>query len=306
MPPPPPGQAAPWYRRAWIRYRSWPLWAQIVTGVFAFFMIVGALTPKEEDGTEVASRSATTTTEATTTTAPTTTTTTLPPGVPAVGDDTTVASITDGDTFRVANGESAIRLIGVDTPETGTCFAAEATAHLNTLIPPGTRVRLSYDVERLDRFQRTLAYVYRLTDGLFVNAAMVRDGFAMQLTIAPNVAKAEEIGAVVADARSARRGLWGSCPTTTLAPATTLPPTTSAPATTRPTSPPVTAPPATAAPAGCHSSYAGACVPIASDVDCGGGSGNGPAYVYDKNFQVVGPDVYGLDSDNDGIGCESR
>ncbi|MDQ4097281.1 MAG: hypothetical protein M3144_05360 [Actinomycetota bacterium] len=46
-------------------------------------------------------------------------------------------------------------------------------------------------------------------------------------------------------------------------------------------------------------------MPIASDVDCGGGSGNGPEYVYDKNFRVVGPDVYDLDRNNDGIACET-
>ncbi len=46
-------------------------------------------------------------------------------------------------------------------------------------------------------------------------------------------------------------------------------------------------------------------MPIASDVDCGGGSGNGPAYVYENDFEVVGPDVYGLDGNNDGIACES-
>ncbi|MFY1635123.1 G5 domain-containing protein [Solwaraspora sp. WMMB335] len=53
----------------------------------------------------------------------------------------------------------------------------------------------------------------------------------------------------------------------------------------------------------CHPSYTGACVPIASDVDCAGGSGNGPAYVQGP-VTVVGPDDYGLDHDNDGIGCE--
>ncbi len=45
------------------------------------------------------------------------------------------------------------------------------------------------------------------------------------------------------------------------------------------------------------------CVPVASDVDCAGGSGNGPAYV-DGPVTVVGSDIYGLDRDNDGIGCE--
>lgn len=53
----------------------------------------------------------------------------------------------------------------------------------------------------------------------------------------------------------------------------------------------------------CHRSYRGACVPIASDVDCAGGSGNGPAYVRGP-VQVVGPDVYGLDRDGDGVACE--
>jgi len=52
----------------------------------------------------------------------------------------------------------------------------------------------------------------------------------------------------------------------------------------------------------CDPNYSG-CVPIASDVDCAGGSGNGPAYVAGP-VQVIGSDIYGLDRDNDGIGCE--
>jgi resuscitation-promoting factor RpfB len=54
----------------------------------------------------------------------------------------------------------------------------------------------------------------------------------------------------------------------------------------------------------CDPNYTGACVPIASDVDCAGGSGNGPAYVQGP-FRVVGTDIYGLDADGDGIGCDS-
>lgn len=68
------------------------------------------------------------------------------------------------------------------------------------------------------------------------------------------------------------------------------------------------APPAPVAPAvpgtnpGCDPNYSG-CVPIASDVDCAGGSGNGPAYVRGP-VQVIGRDIYGLDADHDGVGCE--
>jgi len=44
-------------------------------------------------------------------------------------------------------------------------------------------------------------------------------------------------------------------------------------------------------------------VPIDSDVDCAGGSGNGPSYVKGP-VKVIGIDVYHLDADHDGIGCE--
>ena len=52
----------------------------------------------------------------------------------------------------------------------------------------------------------------------------------------------------------------------------------------------------------CDPNYSG-CVPIASDVDCEGGRGNGPAYVKGP-VKVIGKDIYQLDYDGDGIGCE--
>ncbi len=52
----------------------------------------------------------------------------------------------------------------------------------------------------------------------------------------------------------------------------------------------------------CDPNYSG-CVPIASDVDCAGGSGNGPAYVRGP-VNVIGSDVYDLDRDHDGLACE--
>ena len=54
----------------------------------------------------------------------------------------------------------------------------------------------------------------------------------------------------------------------------------------------------------CHPSYTGQCVPVGvSDVDCLGGTGDGPYYT--GRVTVVGPDVYRLDHDSDGIGCEN-
>lgn len=62
-------------------------------------------------------------------------------------------------------------------------------------------------------------------------------------------------------------------------------------------------PPAAPVAPACDPNYSG-CVPVASDVDCAGGSGNGPAYVKGP-VRVIGEDIYGLDgNDNDGIGCE--
>lgn len=100
-------------------------------------------------------------------------------------------------------------------------------------------------------------------------------------------------------------------------PPPTLPPvhfptTTSKPIVPPPPAPSVAPPPTTPRttltkpqPSGsCHPSYAGACVPNdGRDVDCAGGSGNGPHYVSGP-FQVVGPDVFDLDRDSDGKACE--
>lgn len=91
--------------------------------------------------------------------------------------------------------------------------------------------------------------------------------------------------------------------TTTTAPPTT---TTTVPPTTTTAPPPPPPPPTTQAPqaptgGGCHPSY-DPCVPYASDVDCAGGSGNGPAYT--GTVRVMGPDEYDLDRDGDGWGCE--
>ncbi|GAA2869753.1 hypothetical protein GCM10010472_28870 [Pseudonocardia halophobica] len=52
----------------------------------------------------------------------------------------------------------------------------------------------------------------------------------------------------------------------------------------------------------CDPNYSG-CVPVDSDVDCEGGSGNGPSYVRGP-VRVTGSDIYGLDADKDGTGCE--
>jgi micrococcal nuclease len=126
--------------------------------------------------------------------------------------------VVDGDTIRVVEGgrEEAIRYIGVDTPETvkpGSpveCYGKAASAANRRLID-GEAVRLVGDAEARDRYGRRLAYVYRTRDDLFVNAELVRGGYATVLTIPPNVAHADEFTVLARRARRNRRGLWAAC-----------------------------------------------------------------------------------------------
>jgi micrococcal nuclease len=129
-----------------------------------------------------------------------------------------VVRVVDGDTILVSldGREERVRYIGVDTPETvkpdtpTQCFGKRASAYNHALLD-GRSVRLVGDAEARDRYGRLLAYVYRAGDGLFVNAALVRGGYATTLTIPPNVAHADELAALAGEARRAGRGLWSAC-----------------------------------------------------------------------------------------------
>jgi micrococcal nuclease len=71
----------------------------------------------------------------------------------------------------------------------------------------GKLVRLEYDIDRFDQYKRTLAYVY-LEDGTFVNADLVKNGYAMVMTVPPNVKYADEFVKLQREAREKGRGLW--------------------------------------------------------------------------------------------------
>lgn len=130
-----------------------------------------------------------------------------------------VVRVVDGDTIVVrADGvDERVRFVGINTPESvkpGTpvmCFGKEASHHLGELLPEGSPVRLVRDVEARDRYDRLLAYVYRAEDGLFVNLAMVTDGFADQYTFPPNVAHVDEFRVAAQTARDNGVGLWSAC-----------------------------------------------------------------------------------------------
>jgi micrococcal nuclease len=138
---------------------------------------------------------------------------------PVAPGTATLARVVDGDTIRVRikGHDERVRLVGIDTPESvkpGTpvqCFALAASARTKALLPKGSAVRLVRDVEERDRYGRLLAYVYRARDGLFVNLALAREGYAVVLTVPPNVAHTEEFVAAARDAREHGRGLWSRC-----------------------------------------------------------------------------------------------
>lgn len=94
--------------------------------------------------------------------------------------EATVTRVVDGDTIVVRLGtgrQERVRYIGIDTPEReDACF--EAASDANSRMVEGERVRLVRDRSERDRYGRLLAYVYRVSDDLFVNEALVREGFA--------------------------------------------------------------------------------------------------------------------------------
>lgn len=138
---------------------------------------------------------------------------------PSSNGGATVERVVDGDTIIVHVGgrRERVRLVGIDTPESVKpntpvqCFAIEASNRTKSLLHPGTAVRLVGDVDQRDQYKRLLAYVYRTNDNLFVNLALVRDGYAVPYTFPPNVAHTSEFVAAAAQAREAGRGLWSAC-----------------------------------------------------------------------------------------------
>lgn len=128
-----------------------------------------------------------------------------------------VIRVVDGDTAEMeldGGSDEGVRFIGVDTPESVApgqpveCFGKKASRFTARLID-GERVELRFGDEQRDRYGRLLAYVY-LRDR-FVNAELVRLGYARTLEIAPNVDFADRFAALQQQAANAGRGLWGAC-----------------------------------------------------------------------------------------------
>lgn len=129
------------------------------------------------------------------------------------GERARVVRVIDGDTIVVAVGgqERSLRYIGIDTPEVNDPrpemrALAQAATTANTDLVAGKEVTLVKDISETDRFGRLLRYVY--VDGVFVNAELVRRGYAQAATYPPDVQYADLFLSLQREARAAGRGLW--------------------------------------------------------------------------------------------------
>jgi len=99
-----------------------------------------------------------------------------------------VTRVIDGDTIELADGQR-VRYIGIDTPEKGEYFFEEATAKNSELVL-GKEVGLEKDVSETDQYGRLLRYVY--VGDLFVNAELVRLGYAREAYYPPDTKHCDE------------------------------------------------------------------------------------------------------------------
>ncbi len=141
----------------------------------------------------------------------------LPCPVASQDDSATVqvVRVIDGDTIQVCcvfGDRVKVRYIGIDTPEThhpmrGVEPYGMEAAEANRKLVDGKTVRLEFDVQQFDKYGSTLAYVY-LEEGTFVNAWLVEHGYAMVMSVPPNVKHQELFLKLQREAREERRGLW--------------------------------------------------------------------------------------------------
>lgn len=193
----------------------------------------------------------------------------------------TVTHVVDGDTLdvRIGSKTERVRLIGIDTPERGDCYASSATAAA-TRLAYGQRVVLRGDPTQAtrDRYGRLLAYVW-LPHGKDLGHQMIVGGFAkVYVYNQRDFQRVAAYRAAEATGRRLGRSVWRCDTTTAPVPLTSSPTTRS----------------------NCDPSYPDVCIPPydeVGDLDCGD--------VSFRHIRVVGSDPHGFDGrDNDGVGCE--
>lgn len=126
-----------------------------------------------------------------------------------------VLDVIDGDTIKLSNGR-LLRYIGLDTPEVRIKrngkfeydpqpFSLEATEYNRKLVE-GKSIRVEFDVVKKDKYGRLLGYCF--VGDVFVNAELIKQGYAVLYTWAPNVKYVDTFIALGKQARANKKGLW--------------------------------------------------------------------------------------------------
>ncbi|MFS0674736.1 5'-nucleotidase C-terminal domain-containing protein [Ornithinibacillus sp. 179-J 7C1 HS] len=150
------------------------------------------------------------------------------PPSPAGLYETTVASVTDGDTIRIESpvfGETRVRFLNMDTAETYDAhnndparaeinenqqyYGELAKSYISELIQPGDEIYLKIGEEATDDYGRILAEVIRKEDNLNINLEMVAQGYASTYFLAPIDEEAYPVyQEAVREAKDAGLGIW--------------------------------------------------------------------------------------------------
>jgi micrococcal nuclease len=117
---------------------------------------------------------------------------------------TTIARVIDGDTV-VTSGDQKVRYIGINAPETGQPYGAEATAFDRQLVQ-GKNVQILFGAQQKDQYGRLLGYVY--VGKTLVNVEIVKNGWAVAENIPPNTTHKNEIDQAEKIAKQTCQGLW--------------------------------------------------------------------------------------------------
>jgi micrococcal nuclease len=176
-----------------------------VAGLMALMMIVVAV------GNETLPTTTSIAAQSTSTAAPVSTV----PGVsetlapPAGAERATVTRIKDGDTVEIemlSGTSETVRLIGINTSESGECFSEESTVALASLLSDQV-ITMTADVSDRDQYGRLLRYLW-LDRGVFVNEIMVRGGYAQARDYPPDSLYAADIAAAQEIAQADAIGIW--------------------------------------------------------------------------------------------------
>lgn len=116
-----------------------------------------------------------------------------------------VIGVADGDTLTILDANKAqhkIRLAEIDAPESnGQAFGFRSKQSLSELC---YRIPVRIEVQGSDRYGRTIGRVY--CNGIDANAEQVRRGLAW---VYRQYARDKSLHHLEAEAKGARRGLWG-------------------------------------------------------------------------------------------------